>query len=330
MVWYVRVGHGQRIRIVGEYGSPTFMADYHAALQGRKSSIPANKASAGTLQWLVDEWKRSSDWASTSTATRRQRENILHHVLEKAGRVPFSAITSKKIREGRESRMTTPAAANNFLKTMRALFRWAKEVEHAVENPAEEVRFLPAKTKGFTPWTVDDVQKYRARWPLGTRERVMLEVILNTGLRRSDAARLGRQHVKDGVATITLLKTENSSGVTAHIPILPTLQRALDAGPIGDLNFIVGKRGQPYTKEAFGNTFRKNCDAAGIEKGKSAHGLRKLVATIVADNGGSEHELQALLGWTTNNQSLIYTREVNKKRLALAAAIKLMGNDKDD
>lgn len=79
--------HGPRIRIVGEYGSPAFMADYHAALQGRKSSTPSSKASAGTLQWLVDQWKRSSDWASTSSATRRQRENILHHVLAKAGRV---------------------------------------------------------------------------------------------------------------------------------------------------------------------------------------------------------------------------------------------------
>ena len=144
------------------------------------------------------------------------------------------------------------------------------------------------------------------------------------------AHRLGRQHVKDGIATITLLKTENSSGVTVHIPIIPKLQIALDAGPIGDLNFIVGKRGQPYTKEAFGNAFRKNCNAAGIGKGKSAHGLRKLVATKLADNGGSEHELQALLGWTTNNQSLVYTRDVNKQRLGLSAAMKLMGDDQDD
>ena len=62
------------------------------------------------------------------------------------------------------------------------------------------------------------------------------------------------------------------------------------------------------TKESFGNTFREYCEAAGIEKGKSAHGLRKLAATIVADNGGSEHELQALFGWVTNSQSMTYTR----------------------
>lgn len=111
-----------------------------------------------------------------------------------------------------------------------------------------------------------------------------------------------------------------------HVPILPELQQAIDAGPVGDLTFIVGKRGLPMTKESFGNMFRSYCEAAGIGRGKSAHGLRKLAATTVADNGGSEHELQALFGWVTNSQSLTYTRSADKKRLALAAAMKLMGD----
>ena len=121
-------------------------------------------------------------------------------------------------------------------------------------------------------------------------------------------------------------RTASTSNVTVHIPILPALQQAFDSGPVCDLTFIVGKRGLPMTKESFGNTFREYCKAAGIVKGKSAHGLRKLAATIVADNGGSEHELQALFNWVTNSQSTTYTRDANKKRLALAAAMKLMGS----
>jgi integrase len=327
MVWYVRVDRGPRFRIQGEYGTAEFLAGYRAALEGKKTPMKMSKAPKGCLNWLVDEWRQSSDWASTSLATRRQRENILVHVLRSAGTVPFEEITQKVIRDGRERRQGTPAAANNFLKTMRALFRWAKEAEHILVDPAKEVSFLTVKTKGFTPWTAEDVFKYRERWELGTSERVALEVILNTGLRRSDAVRLGRQHVKDEVATITLQKTEKTSNVTVHIPILPALQRALQAGPVGDLTFIVGKRGLPMTKESFGNTFRGYCESAGIAKGKSAHGLRKLAATIVAENGGSENELQALFGWVTNTQSLVYTRGADKKRLGLAAAMKLMGDE---
>ena len=304
MVWYVRVDRGPRIRILGEYGTAEFLASYRAALEGRRTPVTMTRAPKGCLYWLVDEWRRSSDWSSTSLATRRQRENILIHVLKSAGNVPFEEITPKVIRDGRERRQKTPAAANNFLKTMRALFQWAKDAEHVSVDPAKEVPFLTVKTKGFTPWTIEDVARYRKRWELGTPERVALEVILNTGLRRSDAVRLGRQHVKDEVATITLQKTEKTSNVTVHIPILPALQRAIEAGPVGDLTFIVGKRGLPMTKESFGNRFRGYCESAGIAKGKSAHGVRKLAATIVADNGGSENELQALFGWVTNDLPL--------------------------
>lgn len=51
----------------------------------------------------------------------------------------------------------------------------------------------------------------------GTLESVAREVILKTGLRRSDAIRPERQQVKDEVATITLQKTERTSNVTVHI-----------------------------------------------------------------------------------------------------------------
>ena len=51
--------------------------------------------------------------------------------------------------------------------------------------------------------------------------------------------------------------------------------------------------------------------------------MRKFAATMIAENGGSEKELQALFGWTTNVQSSIYTRAADKKRLAIQAAMKL-------
>ena len=88
-----------------------------------------------------------------------------------------------------------------------------------------EVPFLKAKTTGFTHWTVEDVALYRKRRPLGTRQRVALEVILNTGLRRSDADCIGRQHVKNNVITINTFKSENGqqATVTVFIPLLPAL-----------------------------------------------------------------------------------------------------------
>lgn len=318
--WFFRAKHGPRIRLRGDYGSAEFMADYNAALAGIARQVPPPpRASRGTLRWLVEHWKRSSDWAQTTPATRKQRDNILLHVLAKSGDRAIEDITDSDIRAGREKRQSTPAAANNFLKTMRALFRWAKEERLVDVDPARDVKFIKTKTKGFTPWTMDDIAAYRAHWPLGTRERLALELLINTGLRRSDMVRIGRPHLRDQIIHIRAGK----NAVDLYIPILPRLAEALAAGPVGEMSFLASQYGRPLTPESFGNVFRHWCNGAKIY-GKSAHGIRKLAATIVAENGGSEQELQALFGWTTNTMSAVYTREANRKRQSLQAAFKML------
>ncbi|WP_299939201.1 tyrosine-type recombinase/integrase [uncultured Nitratireductor sp.] len=202
---------------------------------------------------------------------------------------------------------------------MRGLFRWALEAElvsidptFGVKNPARP------KTGGFQAWTEDDVRAYEQRWPVGTKERVWLHVLLYTGLRRGDAVKIGRQHVRDGVATIRTEKT----GTEVSIPILPALEETLKVGPTGDLAFIVGERKQPLTKESFGNFFRHACNEAGLQ-GRSAHGVRKIGATRAAEAGATVAELEALFGWTGGAMAMHYTRTADRKRLARAAAEKI-------
>lgn len=322
--FYVRVRHGRRIAIQGNYLSPEFMASYQAALGAAPQ--PSARMPKGTMRWLVARWKEHSDWQNASMATRRQRENILIHVLEKIGNHDCADITKADIRKSKEDRKATPFAANNFLKTMRALFRWAVAEEILEENPADGVPLFPKPKDhvGHQPWTLDEVQGYRDHYPLGTRERLALELAINTGLRRGDLSRVGRQHLRKGVIEIRTQKT----GVQLYIPVLPRLQEAIDAGPVGELVFVTGKRGKPLTKESFGNYFRDWATDAKIPK--RLHGLRKLCATMIADDGASELELQALFGWLTNNQSSVYTKEANKKRLALQAAMRLIEAEGDD
>src|SRR3546814_10795158 len=94
-----------------------------------------------------------------------------------------------------------------------------------------------------------------------------------------------------------MLKIEKARGtVEVSLPIRPILQTTLDAGPCGDLTFIVGANGRPLTKESFGNEFKAACTAAGVPG--SAHGVRKIAANRAADNGATEAQLMAIFGWT--------------------------------
>jgi integrase len=315
--WYVRRGHGPRIRIRGIFGTPEFEAEYRAALDGAALKHK-KKAAVGTLQWLWERYRETTAWTALSLATRRQRENIMRGVLEQSGHEQAAAIKRQHVVAGRDRRANTPAQARNFLDAVRGLFRWALDAGHVKLDPASGVK-NPArpKTAGFPVWTEDDVERYEKRWPVGTKERVWLAVLLYTGLRRGDAVHLGRQHVRDGVATIRTEKT----GVTVAIPILPSLDEVVQAGPCADLAFICGENGCPLTKESFGNVFREACNSAGVAK--SAHGVRKIGATRAANNGATVAELEAIFGWQGGGMASLYTRAADRARLAKGAMAKL-------
>lgn len=318
-VWYVRVEKGPRIRIRGTYDSPDFKAAYEAAVAGEPLTQPG-KAKNGSLLWLYEQYRATSAWSDLSHATRKQRENILKHVMAKSGFEPFRLITRKAVVAGRDRRKDTPAQARNFLDAMRGLFRWALEADHVTIDPTAGVTNPERKSgPGFEIWTEEEVDQYERRWPLRTRQRVWMAVLLYTGLRRGDAVRLGRQHVRDGIAT---LRTEKSGEtITVTLPILPALREVLDAGPCGELAFICGEKGTPLTKESFGNFFHDACRAAGVKK--SAHGLRKIGATRAANNGATVAELEAIFGWSGGGMAALYTRAADRARLAKNAMSKL-------
>jgi hypothetical protein len=59
---------------------------------------------------------------------------------------------------------------------------------------------LRNRANGQSVWTEEDLEQFERRWPIGTRERVMFDVYLYTDLRRGDAAKLGKQHIRNNDA----------------------------------------------------------------------------------------------------------------------------------
>jgi integrase len=320
-VWYVRPDHhGGRIRIKAEFGTREFEAEYAAALAGAPLQVASKKAGSGTLKWLWDRYRETTVWSGLAPSTRRGREYVMRHVIEQSGDVLAAAITRAHIVAGRDRRKDTPAQAKHFLDTMRGLFCWAFEAEHVTINPTDNIK-KPAmpKTGGYIPWTEEDVEKYEAHWPIGTKERVWLAVLLYTGLRRSDAVIIGKQHVKHGTATLITRKTKTQ----VSIPIVRALASILDAGPTGDLAFVCGERGQPLHKETFTRYFRAACNAAGVAK--SAHGVRKVCAIRLAYAGCPVAEMNAIMGWTGSAMAMRYIEQADKARLAKAGMARLDG-----
>jgi integrase len=58
-------------------------------------------------------------------------------------------------------------------------------------------------------------------------------------------------------------------------------------------------------------------------KGYAAHGLRKAVATRLAEAGCTDHQIMAWGGWETLKEVQRYTKAANRKRLAQSVLEKL-------
>jgi len=139
--------------------------------------------------------------------------------------------------------------------------------------------------------------------------------------------RFGRQHVRNKSLSFTQHKNRRSKPITLQIPIVPQLQRVIDASPCGDLTFLVTEFGRPFSASGFGNIFRRWCNEAGL-KNCSAHGLRKAAAARLAELGATEHEIMAVTGHRTSKEVTRYTRAARQKILAERAMARLCADQK--
>jgi integrase len=148
---------------------------------------------------------------------------------------------------------------------MRRLFKWAADPDRGnllATNPAVGVKLLKGNNPdGFHTWTEEEIKRFEDRWPIGTRERLALDLLLYTGFDRGDVVRLGRQHVKNGQIEFRMAKARGVGMV--YPPMLAVLAATIAASKTGDLTYLITESGTQFVKESFGNWFREAARAAG-------------------------------------------------------------------
>jgi integrase len=236
-----------------------------------------------------------------------------HRLAAELGRDHVRAIIAKK--------SGTPQAANNLRKIIRILMRFAVDEGWRRDDPTIEVRAIKVRSDGFHTWTEEDIAAFEHRWPIGTKQRLALALAVYTGQRRSDLVRMGKQHIRNGRIEVTQQKTKTKLAIRIH----PQLQYVLDATPSGHLTFLTTAFGQGFTPAGFGGWFRAACDAAGLPKGCSVHGLRKAACRRLAEAGCSANIIASISGHRTLKEVARYTSAADQERLADAAIRALSG-----
>jgi len=315
--YYLRRRGYPHVRLPGLPWSPSFMAAYEAAMSGPRNAVGAGRVKPGSVAAVVAEYLDSQTFfTSKSPGTQRMRRGILERFRARYGDRPFALLPPEWIEALLDQK--PPHAARSWLATLRSLCQFAVKRRHLRTDPTANIKLRAIKGDGFHTWTEEEIARYEAHYPIGTKPRLALALLLYTAQRRSDVVRMGRQHIKDGVLTVKQQKT----GVTLAIPVLPDLQAVLDATPSQHLTFLVTATGKPYGGNAFSEQFRNWCDAAGLPTRCKPHGLRKAACRRFAEAECSGPEIMAISGHATLKELVRYTKAADQAKLARNAMAK--------
>jgi integrase len=313
----------------GDPNSPEFQAAYHAALRGQKTSAAlasvAARGGSGTVNAAITAYLASTTFNDDySPSTRSARRPLLNSVSRLVGTLPLAKMDTNWVTRWLETAPTRGVQATRLM-AIRTFLQWAIGVGLITVDPTAGVKVKVTASDGHATWSDAQIEQYRAHFPISTRARLALELLLAVAARRGDGIALGRQHLKDGCLVFVQQKNRKRKPVTVEVPISPELQAALSAcpGTPEALTFLTTEWDRPFSVKAFNTQFRKWCDDAGLPTSCRAHGLRKASCRRMAEAGCSAHEIKSISGHRTLREVERYTAAVDNKRLAIRARAKV-------
>lgn len=150
---------------------------------------------------------------------------------------------------------------------------------------------------------------------------MVMTLLYCLGYRIGDVQQLGPRNVIDGRMIWTTQKAVGRDlvGVPMDLPVLPQLRDAIDAASDSKIisldHFVLTQFGKPFSRKSLASWFSERAKMAGLPKECSAHGVRKWLATLMAESGVTTSELKATLVWKTSRLADLYTDKANEKDL---------------
>jgi integrase len=317
--WRFRMKGRPECYIAGVYGSKDFQAAYELAVNGESKLInPTPEAERGTFDWLIEQYKRTPKWQNIGPVYKKNLSYQFERFRLQHGWKSVSHLELEHVEAILSKKHNTPAAANELLKLLRRLCRFAIRRGVITIDPTVSVEKYKTNPDGFHTWTEDEILKFEKFHGAKSKPVLAMRLMLFTGASRQDVARLGWQNIKYGRIAYRRRKT----GVDVDLPIHPRLDEVIGMVSLDQMIFILNAYGTPFKPTTFGNWFGDQCSKAEIPG--RAHGLRKSGATALADAGCTEFEIMAYLGHATPKEAATYTKKANRAKLGDSGTEKLL------
>lgn len=185
---YLRRPGRPQVALPGPIGGEAFWKAYHVAMEGQGGEL-ATTVPAGSISAVIDRYYRSLDFRNLATITQSTYRNTLQRFGKTYGHLPITGMRVQDVNRILDE--MPPGAAVHLRKRLHQLFEFAIGAGLARHNPVKDAKRVEKKTIGYRTWSEADIAAYRARWAEEAPQRIAMEVLLYTGLRRADAVRVG-------------------------------------------------------------------------------------------------------------------------------------------
>lgn len=320
----VAVYHYHRVtgrRLVGEPGSPEFLAAYSAA---EKLIVDRH---SGLFNGLVRDYTLSPEFAKLRDSTQREYRRMLTKAEAAFGNMPIAALEDPRVRQDfmkwRASVASTSGdrEADNRLSIISAMLTWAKENGRVFSNHIAGFRRLHRADRSDMIWLPEHIHAFMAAAPVEMQRALILA--LHTGQRQGDLLRLAWSNY-DG-ALISL--RQGKGGRKVEIPCTVALKGMLDALDRTSAVVLATRTGRPWKPRYFKAQWEAATKAAGVAE-LHFHDLRGTAITMLAEAGCTTPQIAAITGHSLKTVTTILDQYLARTRALASEAVGLFENAK--
>lgn len=218
-----------------------------------------------------------------------------------------------------DGKLLSLRSQSQLLSVVKNFSRYLAEKEYLVHDPGEKIK-LPKKPRTLPKVILDsgELKKLMAapdmRTDRGYRNRIILELLYDCGIRRAEVARIKladldlengfiKIHGKGNKERVVPVSDRVCNLVKSYIAMIR--RTFLQGKDEGDL--VLNRWGGKMNEIGIWAVVKRCADLAGIKKKVTTHTFRHTCATHMLQNGAPIRHIQELLGHESLESTQIYT-----------------------
>lgn len=274
------------------------------------------------LDYISHEKKYSKH---TVLSYQNDLSQFLNYITTEIGSADLKTITYLNVRAWVAQLMDSgisPRTVNRKLSSLKSFYKYLLRNKHITTSPLQKI--VGPKTPKKLPVFVDESQMTALFNDIpfeegfeGLRDKLILDILYQTGLRRAEICGLKEQDIDFYNLTLRVLGKRNKERI---LPISLALKRNLEAylsvkKEEGFVNSILlaNKKGKALTEAAVYKIVVKYLGAVTTLGKKSPHILRHTFATHLLNNGADINAVKELLGHANLSATQVYTHNTIEK-----------------